>query len=153
MTAILTIIHVVVCVFLIAIVLLQHGKGADIGATFGGSSQTVFGTEGPTSLLNRITTISAIVFMCTSVALAYLAGRPTGGSVMEGLSLPAKPAVEQAVPVETSPPAAVPTPIPLGRSSQEATPAPVVPEPAASAPAATEPPPAAPAAGEAPKGQ
>jgi len=100
MTTILTIIHVIVCFFLIIIVLLQHGKGADMGASFGGSSQTVFGTEGPTSLLNKITTFSAIIFMVTSVTLAYLSIHDTRSSVMKGLAAP--PAVEK--PVETVPP-------------------------------------------------
>ncbi len=58
MDTLLTIVHVVVCLFLVGVVLLQHGKGADIGATFGGSSQSLFGTEGPLPLLNKITTSS-----------------------------------------------------------------------------------------------
>ena len=56
MITILTIIHITVCLFLVSIVLLQHGKGADIGATFGGSSQSLFGTEGPVPLMNKVTT-------------------------------------------------------------------------------------------------
>ena len=82
METLLIIIHVVVCLFLIGIVLLQHGKGADIGATFGGSSQSLFGTEGPVPLLNKVTTLSAVVFMVTSVALAYIASQSGSGSVM-----------------------------------------------------------------------
>lgn len=82
METLLIIIHVVVCLFLIGIVLLQHGKGADIGATFGGSSQSLFGTEGPVPLLNKVTTFSAVVFMVTSVALAYIASQNDSGSVM-----------------------------------------------------------------------
>lgn len=83
MTTLLTIVHVVVCFFLIGIVLLQHGKGADAGAAFGGSSQTLFGTEGPVPLLNKITTLSAIVFMATSITLAYLSAHKSTGSVMK----------------------------------------------------------------------
>lgn len=83
MTTILTIIHIVVCFFLVIIVLLQHGKGADMGAAFGGSSQTVFGTEGPMPLLNKITTGAAIIFMVTSLMLAYLSANLGNGSVME----------------------------------------------------------------------
>jgi preprotein translocase subunit SecG len=82
METLLIIIHVVVCLFLIGIVLLQHGKGADIGATFGGSSQSLFGTEGPVPLMNKVTTFSAVVFMVTSVALAYIASQNGSGSVM-----------------------------------------------------------------------
>ncbi len=83
METLLIIIHVVVCLFLVGIVLLQHGKGADIGATFGGSSQSLFGTEGPLPLLNKITTLSAIIFMVTSVALAYISAHNSTTSVME----------------------------------------------------------------------
>ncbi len=86
MDTLLTIVHVVVCLFLVVIVLLQHGKGADIGATFGGSSQSLFGTEGPLPLLNKITTAAAIVFMLTSVTLAYISSQTSTSSVMSGVS-------------------------------------------------------------------
>ncbi len=89
MITILTIVHIFVSLFLIAIVLLQHGKGADIGATFGGSSQSLFGTEGPVPLLNKITTLAAIVFMCTSVSLAYMSAHKTTGSVMSDVEVQA----------------------------------------------------------------
>ena len=91
MHTILIVTHVLVCFFLVVIVLLQHGKGADMGATFGGSSQTVFGTEGPMPLLNKVTTGSAIIFMVTSVSLAYLSAHMSTGSVMSDLATP-KPA-------------------------------------------------------------
>ena len=96
MSTILIIIHIIVCFFLIAIVLLQHGKGADMGAAFGGSSQTLFGTEGPIPLLNKITTTAAIVFMVTSVTLAFLSSNLGGGSVMKSSEVPV--AKEQEVP-------------------------------------------------------
>ena len=86
MDTLLTIVHVVVCLFLVGIVLLQHGKGADIGATFGGSSQSLFGTEGPLPLLNKITTAAAIIFMLTSVTLAYISSQSSTTSVMSGIS-------------------------------------------------------------------
>ena len=95
MITLLTVIHVAVCLFLIVIVLLQHGKGADAGATFGGSSQSLFGTEGPLPLLNKITTTVAIVFMLTSVALAYFSSSKSTGSVMSELSKPKAAAVEK----------------------------------------------------------
>ena len=95
METLLIIVHVVVCLFLIGIVLLQHGKGADIGATFGGSSQSLFGTEGPVPLLNKVTTFSAVVFMVTSVALAYISSQNNSGSVMT------ESAVEKSVQEET----------------------------------------------------
>jgi len=93
MITLLTIVHVLVCFFLIGIVLLQHGKGADIGATFGGSSQSLFGTEGPLPLLNKITTASAVIFMVTSMALAYYSADQSTTSVM-------KEVVEKQQPVE-----------------------------------------------------
>ena len=87
MDTLLTIVHVVVCLFLVGIVLLQHGKGADIGATFGGSSQSLFGTEGPLPLLNKITTAAAIIFMLTSVTLAYISSQNSSSSVMSDVSV------------------------------------------------------------------
>ena len=105
MTTLLIIIHVLVCLFLIAIVLLQHGKGADIGATFGGSSQSLFGSEGPVPLLNKITTFSAIVFMGTSVTLAYMSAHKSSGSVMSNL-----PAKEATAPVKKEEPVTIPMP-------------------------------------------
>jgi preprotein translocase subunit SecG len=89
MITLLIVLHVIVCLFLVIIVLLQHGKGADIGATFGGSSQTLFGTEGPVPMLNKITTAAAVVFMLTSVTLAYFSSHVSTHSVMEGLKTPA----------------------------------------------------------------
>lgn len=86
MNTLLIIVHVLVCLFLVGIVLLQHGKGADIGASFGGSSQSLFGTEGPLPLLNKITTAVAVIFMITSVSLAYISAHKSTGSVMETLT-------------------------------------------------------------------
>jgi len=105
MQTLLIIVHVLVCLFLIGIVLLQHGKGADIGATFGGSSQSLFGTEGPLPLLNKITTLAAVIFMVTSVSLAYISAKSGSGSVMSKLSND-KPAIEE--PVKQEPQLVVP---------------------------------------------
>jgi preprotein translocase subunit SecG len=85
MDTLLLIVHILVCFFLIVIVLLQQGKGADIGATFGGSSQSLFGTEGPMPLLNKITTAAAITFMVTSLSLAYLSAQDSHATVMKGV--------------------------------------------------------------------
>ena len=70
----LVIVHVAVCLALILVVLLQVGKGQSIGAAFGGagSSQTFFGSRGPATFLSRLTTVSAALFMLTSLGLAYL---------------------------------------------------------------------------------
>ncbi|MGB5230933.1 MAG: preprotein translocase subunit SecG [Desulfoprunum sp.] len=104
METLLIVLHVVVCLFLVAIVLLQHGKGADIGATFGGSSQSLFGSEGPLPLLNKITTAAAVIFMLTSVALAYISSHTGTGSVMSDLAKP------EPVQQTTQPPAQTTTP-------------------------------------------
>ena len=75
MTLVLTVLHVVVCIFLVTVVLLQRGKGAEIGAVFGsGASSTVFGGRGAGNFLTKLTTGSAIVFMITSLSLSYIAG-------------------------------------------------------------------------------
>ncbi len=72
MSVALVVLHVVVCVFLIAVVLLQRGKGAEIGAVFGGgASGTVFGSRGAGNFLTKLTTVSAAIFMLTSLSLSY----------------------------------------------------------------------------------
>jgi preprotein translocase subunit SecG len=108
MTVFLVIIHVIVCVALIMIVLLQTGKGADIGAAFGGgSSNTLFGTSGASTFLSKATTVAAVVFMLTSLSLAYLASHRTGSSIVTET-----PAVETPAPQAGAAPAAVPQPAP-----------------------------------------
>jgi preprotein translocase subunit SecG len=73
MSLVLVVVHVFVCVFLIAVVLLQRGRGAEIGAVFGGgASSTVFGSRGAGNFLTKLTTWSAAIFMVTSLALSYL---------------------------------------------------------------------------------
>ena len=107
MITLIIVLHTIVCLFLICIVLLQHGKGADIGASFGGSSQSLFGAEGPMPLLNKITTLAAIVFMGTSITLAYLSAHKSSGSVMSDIKVQEQQAPTQqppvAVPMPTSP--------------------------------------------------
>ena len=70
------ILHLILCFFLIVVVLLQTGKGADMGAAFGGASQTVFGATGAMTLLHKVTTVTAVLFMLTSMSLAWLSSRP-----------------------------------------------------------------------------
>ncbi len=83
MLTLLIIVHVIVCLALIMIVLLQTGKGADMGAAFGGgSSQTLFGSTGASTFLSKATTVAAVVFMLTALALAYLSTHKTGSSIM-----------------------------------------------------------------------
>ncbi|MFA6034809.1 MAG: preprotein translocase subunit SecG [Myxococcota bacterium] len=72
MVTLLTVIHVIAAIFLVLVVLLQTGKGASLGAAFGGSSQTVFGASGAGNFMTKLTAGSAVVFMFTSLSLAYL---------------------------------------------------------------------------------
>lgn len=97
-------IHVIVAVALILIVLLQTGKGSDIGAAFGGgSSQTLFGSTGATPFLGKLTTVAAIVFMLTSLSLAYLSSRRPTSSIMSD-TVPVAEEAQQA-PAQPQPPA------------------------------------------------
>jgi preprotein translocase subunit SecG len=111
----LTVVHVLMCFAIIAIVLLQAGKGADIGSAFGGAgSQAVFGSMGTPTVLGKITTAVAIVFTLTSFTLALLGGERGGGSV-----------VRERAPAPVQAPATTPAPAP------SATPAPATPPAAA----------------------
>src|SRR5436305_883780 len=86
MTILITIIHIIVCFFLIIVVLLQSGKSGDIAAAFGGmGSQTAFGPRGAATALSKATTLSAIIFMLTSITLSIFAAQKTGpASVLSG---------------------------------------------------------------------
>jgi preprotein translocase subunit SecG len=80
-----TILHVIVCLILILVVLLQAGKGANMGAAFGGSSQTIFGSSGAGTFLGKMTTVVAAIFMLTSLTLSYFSVSK-GSSLMDGVS-------------------------------------------------------------------
>src|ERR671936_1851946 len=97
----LTILHIMACLFLIIVVLLQSGKSADIAAAFGGmGSQTAFGPRGTATLLSKATTISAVIFMLTSITLSIMAFRaPSSSSVLGGT----KPAPVQKAPAQQQP--------------------------------------------------
>lgn len=98
MTTLLIVLHVLVCIALIIIVLLQAGKGAEIGASFGaGASQTVFGAGGGKSFMGKLTASAAIIFMLTSLTLAYFYGQPGSSSVMPS-SVAAPPASAPGIP-------------------------------------------------------
>ena len=98
MTALLVlliIVHVLICLFLIGVVLLQQGKSADLASAFGGQgTQTAFGPRGTANLLTRLTTWSAVLFMLTSIGLTILLSRSTDRSVLSNIkttqSAPAK---------------------------------------------------------------
>src|SRR5262245_48266004 len=136
------VIHILSCFFLIVVVLLQTGKGADMGAVFGGGSQTLFGSGGAGNFLTRLTTATAVIFMLTSLILTYGQTPSTSSRLIQRL-----PAPSAEVPVEQAPNAdtAAPTEAPVANAPEAGTPpaeAPA-PAPAAEAPAT---PPAQPAA-------
>ncbi len=99
---VLMVFHVLLAIGLIALVLLQHGKGADAGAAFGsGSSSSVFGARGSASFLSRATAVLATLFFVVSLALAIMASRPaTSSSLLPGA--PQSPAIPGA-PADTAP--------------------------------------------------
>ena len=108
MTTFLTILHVLVCIFLIGVVLLQRGKGAEIGAVFGGGgSSTVFGSRGAGNFLSKLTTAAAIVFMITSLSLAYLWTLASSERLFDEAE---PPAAAEAGSAEPAAPAAQPAP-------------------------------------------
>lgn len=78
-------IHVLVCIFLILVVLLQQGKGADLSVFGGGSTQTAFGAVGATSLLHKLTVSSFVLFILTTMTIALVQGGPDGSSVLSGV--------------------------------------------------------------------
>ena len=113
------ILHLIVCFLMIAAILLQAGKGAEIGASFGGSSQTVFGSRGPGTFLSKVTVGAAIVFMLTSLSLAILSKQANTSSAVIDLhptthheSSPPSDSANTS-PVETTPvPPSEPPPVP-----------------------------------------
>lgn len=101
----LSILHLLIAVLLVVVVLLQSGKGADIGAAFGGgSSQTVFGGRGAATFLSKLTLVAAIVFMVSSLVLTVYSEHRGSSSVIT------EERVKQTVPGPASPPAGVPAP-------------------------------------------
>lgn len=106
MTIVLTVLHVAVALCLVLSVLLQAGKGAGIGAAFGGSSDTMFGSRGPVSFLSKLTTGAAVLFMVTSLLLTYVGSRSggQGGSIVPAAPIRTAPAQQE------DPPAAAPKP-------------------------------------------
>ena len=118
MGILITIIHVLVCLFLIGVVLLQSGKAADLAGAFGGATQTVFGPRGAATSLTQWTTIAAGIFMLTSMFLSIVATRGGGGaapSILDKVTAPAG---------QTAPAAATPAPVPVPAATQPAEKAP-----------------------------
>ena len=135
MVYLLTTIHIIICVFLVVVVLLQSGKAADLAGAFGGmGSQTVFGPRGSATVLSKATTIAATLFMLTSLTLSIMAMRSGRGSTI--LDKAGKPVPAQTQPANAAPPAQ-PGTIPIqvtpsvdGHQQPTKTiPAPVIPDP------------------------
>jgi len=111
--------HVLIALAIIGLVLLQHGKGADMGSGFGGgASGSLFGATGSANFLSRATAVLATVFFLTSLGLAYLAThkpRAAGGAVLDTVkSAPAKPGAEA-----PKPPTATPAPEAPGSKARD----------------------------------
>ncbi|MGZ8257477.1 MAG: preprotein translocase subunit SecG [Gallionella sp.] len=112
METLVWVVHVITAIVLIGLVLVQHGKGADMGAAFGtGSAGGLFGSSGSANFLSRSTAVAAAVFFMTSLSLTYLYSHPASGQgVMEKLTAPAVQAVPvvPVAPVDASKSSAIP---------------------------------------------
>lgn len=108
MHTVLIVVHVLACLLLIGVVLLQQGRGADMGAVFGGSSSTVFGSSGAGNFLTRATAVLATVFMLTAGILTYMGAYQVTGTVFDE-ALPEPPPLE-APAVQPGSEAAAPAP-------------------------------------------
>src|SRR5580658_7067496 len=136
MVILLTIIHVIVCLFLVIVVLLQSGKAADLAGAFGGmGSQTVFGPRGSATAFSKATTIAAALFMLTSLTLSIMATRAGRGSpaLLQKATKPVPGQTQPAAPAQPQPGQTVPiqvTPSVDGRQGEKKTiTAPVIPNP------------------------
>jgi preprotein translocase subunit SecG len=108
MLVFLVTVHIIVSISLIIIVLLQAGKGAEMGATFGtGGSQSLFGVGGGATFLGKLTTAAAIIFMLTSLTLAYLSSKPSSTSIMPETVKPAT-LPKESIPQQGKPAGTVP---------------------------------------------
>jgi len=111
-----TALHVLVCLILILVVLLQSSKGADLAGAFGGSStQTAFGSRGPASFLSKMTTVSAVIFMVTCLALSLMGGRQQSRSILDTTKQP----VSQKPVAQPAPQAPAPSPAEIKKIQQE----------------------------------
>src|SRR5579872_5174955 len=109
MIILITIIHIIVCLILVVVVLLQSGKAADLAGAFGGmGSQTVFGPRGSATVLSKATTIAAAVFMVTSLSLSIMAtrGSKSAPSILDKVTKPASQ--QKAAPTPVAPGGTVP---------------------------------------------
>jgi preprotein translocase subunit SecG len=128
----LWIVHIMVCLFLIIVVLLQSGKAADLAGAFGGMSQTAFGPRGSATLLSKATTISAVLFMVTSLSLSILSTKNAGlgTTVLESAPRSGTPARPAPAPAPAQQKGVTSTPLPMpptDNSQQKGAPAPAAP--------------------------
>ncbi len=127
MVTIILVVHVLIAIALVVLVLIQQGKGADIGAAFGsGASQTVFGSRGSASFLTRTTAGLAAGFFITSLSLAYISGNRTDAKSVTEITAPAKVSDLPSLPsgmAPIAPPESVPAP-PAAPSDVPAVPGP-----------------------------
>jgi preprotein translocase subunit SecG len=122
--------HILVCIFLILVVLLQQGKGADLSVFGGGSTQTAFGARGATTLLHKLTVASFVIFILTTVSIGVFEGKGSSSSVVSGIGRTKGRATSPAPAPVTAPVA----PTPQGTAK------PLAPAPAAPAPGQPVPP-------------
>jgi len=104
---IIVVVHILVCIALILIVLLQAGKGAEMGAAFGGASQTIFGSAGAMGFLSKLTTVAAVIFMITSLLLTFSSTK-RASTIMKERPAPSSPAAPSEMPVQPQAPAPEP---------------------------------------------
>ena len=124
MYALVMTVHVIVCIFLIIVVLLQSGKAADLAGAFGGmGSQTAFGPRGSATLLSKATTLSAVLFMVTSLSLSILASRnrEVGNTVLDSAPQKASPALPKS-PISTQAPVPASGPVPTQVNTTQSAP-------------------------------
>jgi preprotein translocase subunit SecG len=129
----LTILHVLVAFIMVGVILLQAGKGAEIGAAFGGSSQTIFGARGASTFLGKLTVVTATIFMITSLTLAIMSKQRNYSSTI-GLDKPpasapaaSSPASDSPAPAQSSPAPAPAAPAPADPSKTPSSPTPAQP--------------------------
>jgi len=104
---IIVVLHILVCIALILIVLLQAGKGAEMGAAFGGASQTIFGSAGAMGFLSKLTTVAAVIFMITSLLLTFSSTK-RASTIMKERTAPSVPEAPSEMPVQPQAPAPEP---------------------------------------------
>ena len=129
MIYVLYVLEVVVCLFLILVVLLQQGSGADLSVFGGGATQTAFGARGTTQFIHKLTVWAFVAFILLTLAIAVYKGGATGSSVITGadakeLQVPAKKPVTPAAPARQAPVPAAPAPAPAQQAPAPQTPPP-----------------------------